>query len=275
VVRCTNHVEYDDGTEAPLNPQLQPLIDIQALDLRITEIKEQQKKIPELIETAEAPLKSATQHLKTLSSSGETLVKERRDRERDLEAHEAQIGKLRARLTELKTNKEYQAHLFEIEMANKKKGEIEEQILTLMERVEKSQQEAKQAQISAKEAERQFAQEKAKLEALASGLVAELAQLDQKRGKAEGLLDKALLDRYRKLKAGRKDLAVAPVRNGICFGCRLQLPPQLVAEVKRSDVLQTCTYCHRILYWDGEPIPVAAATNETLENEADDMQETV
>lgn len=258
-----------------MNPQLQPLIDLQALDLRIMEIKEQQKKIPELIEIAEAPLRNATQHLKALTSSGETLVKERRDRERDLEAHEAQIEKLKARLTELKTNKEYQAHLFEIEMANKKKGEIEEQILTLMERVEKSQQEAKQAQTNAKDAERVFVQEKSRLEALSGGLTAELAQLDQKRGKAGALLDKALLDRYTKLKAARKDLAVAPVRNGICFGCRLQLPPQLVAEVKRSDVLQTCTYCHRILYWDGEPVPVPAASPETLEDEADNMQETV
>src|SRR5947199_3650777 len=127
------------------------------------DIKEKQKKIPHLIETAEAPLRSAAQQLKEMSTSGETLVKERRDRERDLEIHEAQVEKLRARLTELKTNKEYQAHLFEIEMANKKKGEIEEQILTLMERVEKGQQETKQAQTRAKEAERLFVQEKTRL----------------------------------------------------------------------------------------------------------------
>ena len=257
-----------------MNPQLQPLVDLQALDLRIMEIKEQQKKIPDLIETAEAPLRNAAQQLKDMSTSGETLVKQRRDRERDLEIHEAQVEKLRARLTELKTNKEYQAHLFEIEMANKKKGEIEEQILTLMERIEKGQQEAKQAQIRANEAERLFVQEKTRLEALSAGFAAELAQLDQKRSKAGALLDKALLARYTKLKAARKDLAVAPVRNGTCFGCRLQLPPQLVAEVKRSDELQTCTYCHRILYWDGEPLTVPTPTPEALENAADDMQET-
>jgi len=35
-------------------------------------------------------------------------------------------------------------------------------------------------------------------------------------------------------------------------GCRLQIPPQLVAEVKRSQDLHTCPYCHRLLYWDGD-----------------------
>lgn len=258
-----------------MNPQLQPLIELQALDLRIMEIREQQKKTPHLIEAAEAPLRNAVRHLKDMTTSIETLVKGRRDRERDLEIHEAQVEKLRARLTELKTNKEYQAHLFEIEMANKRKGEIEEQVLTFMEQIEKNQQEAKQAQIRATEAERLFAQEKARLKALTTSLVAERARLDQKHGEVAAMLEKGLLERYAKLKAARKDLALAPVRNGICFGCRLQLPPQLVAEVKRSDELQACTYCHRILYWDGEQVNMPTATTESLENAADDMQETI
>jgi hypothetical protein len=38
----------------------------------------------------------------------------------------------------------------------------------------------------------------------------------------------------------------------MCSGCRLQIPPQLIAEVKRSQDLHTCPYCHRMLYWDGE-----------------------
>jgi hypothetical protein len=38
----------------------------------------------------------------------------------------------------------------------------------------------------------------------------------------------------------------------MCAGCRLQIPPQLVAEVKRSQDLHTCPYCHRMLYWDGD-----------------------
>jgi predicted nucleic acid-binding Zn-ribbon protein len=200
------------------------------------------------------------------------LVKARRERERDLEIHEAQIERLRGRLTELKTNKEYQAHLFEIEMANKRKGEFEEQILSLMEQIEAKQQETKLAQARAADAERQFVQEKRRLEALAATLQVELVQLEQKRKELAAVLDQALLERYAKLKAMRKDVAVAPVRGGICYGCRLQLPPQLVAEVKRSDALQTCTYCHRILYWEGElPVP----TPFSLPSEQDlDLQET-
>jgi hypothetical protein len=41
---------------------------------------------------------------------------------------------------------------------------------------------------------------------------------------------------------------VAEVRDGACGGCQLQLPPQLVAEVRRGDELMDCSYCHRILF---------------------------
>src|SRR5207247_5401343 len=112
-----------------------------------------------------------------------------------------------------------------------------------------------------------------RLGSLSASLTSERSKLDQKRSKAGSLLDKTILVRYTKLKAARKELAVAPVRDGTCFGCRLQLPPQLVAEVKRSDQLQTCTYCQRILYWDGEPLTVPTTTPDSLENAADDMQE--
>jgi predicted nucleic acid-binding Zn-ribbon protein len=129
-----------------------------------------------------------------------------------------------------------------------------------MERIEQQQEQATQAKAKAADAERLFAQEKIRLEGLAAGIETERVQLDQKQKDMAALIEKGLLSRYTKLKAARKDLAVVSIRNGICTGCRLQLPPQLVAEVKRSNELQTCTYCHRILYWEGEPATVSAPT---------------
>ena len=58
---------------------------------------------------------------------------------------------MKSRLSELKSNKEYQAHLFEIEVANKKKGVIEEKILLCMEKIEQLQ---RSGEGSAREARR-------------------------------------------------------------------------------------------------------------------------
>ena len=48
----------------------------------------------------------------------------------------------------------------------------------------------------------------------------------------------------------RRGLAVATVRNGTCLGCNMNVPPQLYNTLQRGNTLETCPYCHRIIYWE-------------------------
>jgi len=258
-----------------LNPQLRPLIDLQALDLRMAEIKDSQRKLPVLLEAAQAPLTEIIKQLTDLTALLETATKERRSLEKDIEAHDSQTEKMRTRLSELKTNKEYQAHLFEIEMANKKKGEIEERILVYMEKIEQQQKGITEAHAKKAEAEKQFVGEKARLDAQQAALTAELSELEQKHKEIAAGVEKGLLTRYAKLRASRKDQALAPVRNGICFGCKLQISPQLVAQVKRSDAMLFCSFCGRLLYWEGEPVSDAAISSAAAPRPDDEAGESV
>ena len=244
-----------------MNPHLPRLIELQALDLRMAEIKAQRRQIPQRLDAAERPLQAVREAQKTAAETIESMTKERRASERELDAQEAQIEKMRGRTSEIKTNKEYQAHLFEIELASKKKSEIEERVLELMEQIESVQKRLVEAHANVAEAERTFAQGKKDIEESETRLIAELADLESRHRAATEGVPEGLLSRYVKLKLQRKDQALAALREGICQGCRLQLPPQLVAEVKRSDALQTCDYCHRILYWEGQlPGEASAAT---------------
>ncbi len=237
-----------------MNTDLTPLIELQALDLRIHELTEQQRKLPVQIEAAEVPAREAAAQLERAKKSLEDQQKLRRDRERDLELQESQVEKFRARLAELKTNKEYQAALFEIEMANKRKREVEDGVLSIMETIEKLQAQVKEGEALLKDADAASQTKKQELETLQARLAADLGQLsDQQKAKMAGI-SKDLLDRYLKFRSsGKKDQAVVPVRGGICTGCRLQLPPQLVAEVKRGESVQSCSYCHRILFFESDP----------------------
>ena len=247
-----------------MNQNLSPLIELQKLDLRIAEIKEQRRKIPERLQVVDLPLREARQLHQETSGSVETLIKERRSSEHDLEAHEAHTDKMKSRLSELKSNKEYQAHLFEIEVANKKKGDIEEKILLCMEKVEQLQRAAKEAQEKLSTIEKSFAQEKQVLDELEHRLSTELADLESQQQARSAHVEKGLLTRYNSIKASRKDHALAEIKEGICSGCRLQLPPQLISEVKRGGDLHTCPYCRRMLYWSGQ-IPVESTPGPDLD----------
>ncbi len=234
--------------------------------MEITEIR---RKIPERLHAAEAPLQEASRILNDTKTAVEAAVKERRSHEKDLEAHEAHTDKMKSHAASLKTNKEYQAHLFELELANKKRGDFEEKILLTMEKIDQLQNVTKGLQEKSSALEKMFTQEKQRLDAQDKELSTELAQLELRHREASVKVEKALLDRYNQVKASRKDHPLAAVRDGICLGCRLQIPPQLIAQVKRSEDLHLCPYCRRILYWEGEPI---AEGTPALESKPSDLE---
>jgi len=231
-----------------LNAQLSLLVQLQQLDLNIHQLEDQRQQIPVRINESRLPLDQATSRLDEIKAALEKAASDRRSGEQDLDEQESQVQKLRARLMELKTNKEYQAHLFEIDLANKKKDAIEERVLLAMERGEEKQKELEEVQKIVDEATESFAQVKTQLEAKASELDRDLDSLKKQKEDLLPLLDKPVYTRYMKLQATLKVRVVAQIRGGTCGGCQLHVPPQLVADVKRADQLLTCPYCFRILY---------------------------
>ena len=126
-----------------------------------------------------------------------------------------------------------------------------------MDAVDAKKKEASQAEAAAKAAEQRFAAETAELEGSVGALDEELAGLRQKREALIAAVEPKLLRSYEKLKGSKKGQALAGInKEGCCMACRLQIQPQVVAEVKRAASILTCSYCNRILYWAGEPVQV-------------------
>ena len=48
----------------------------------------------------------------------------------------------------------------------------------------------------------------------------------------------------------RRGLAMAPVKNGTCQGCNMNIPPQVFNQLQRGDSIELCGNCNRIIYWD-------------------------
>lgn len=251
-----------------MKEQLERLIALQEADLRVQELVERARRIPEMVEAAGRPRHVARTVRDALLCAAETTGKARASCEQDLAAQEQVIGKLQDRTTkgEIKTNREYQAHLLEVEMAKKKRGEIEEQLLILMDAVDAKKKDLAQAEAAAKEAEQRFMAEKAVLEGSVGALDEELAGLRQIRESLVAAVEPALLRRYDQLKGSKKSQALAGVtQDGSCMACRLQVQPQVVAEVKRATAILTCSYCHRILYWAGGPVQIVPVSDKPAE----------
>ncbi len=225
------------------------LIQLQRVDVRLSKFKENEQVHQKKIESERSLLAEIKVKLEETRRQFEQLSKERRDKEREIEDQEQQIQKTQSHLKEIKNNKEYQAHLHEIDALKRGRGTVEEAVLLLMDKIEILKNEMAAEEQSFKEKELKFSETAETIEKEIAGLQEEKLKLAGDRKKLSEQINKKIMVQYEHLLATRKGTALAGVSGNTCLGCHMSLPPQLVAEVKRNEKLLTCSQCYRILYW--------------------------
>ncbi|MBI5583233.1 MAG: hypothetical protein HY892_05380, partial [Deltaproteobacteria bacterium] len=174
----------------------------------------------------------------------------RRGVEKEVEELEQRIKKSRAKLMEVKNNKEYKAMLTEIDDLTKAKSVQEDSLLEMMDKLEQltGQVQERRKLVDSKASEGQI--QKEALQQAAASCALELAELETRRRQVETRIEKPYLEKYEFLRARLQGLAMAEARQGACLVCHIHIPPQMYNELQRRDRLITCPSCHRILYFD-------------------------
>jgi predicted nucleic acid-binding Zn-ribbon protein len=228
---------------------LDALLQLQQLDQQKIAFRDRLNQVP--VEQAQIRQRhdAAQQAKAKIQQALDDCQKQRRAKEQEVQTHEERLNKLKTRLPEIKTNKEYQAHLGEIETAKQGQTHAEDELLVLMEQAETLAQQLAQATVQLTAAEAKAKTEEAALEQERQRITGLLEKLEAESAQLEPTIDAALLKEYRRLHKRWKGSAIAPIQNGSCTGCRLAVPPQLIAEVRRHEKAQYCPHCGRFLYW--------------------------
>jgi predicted nucleic acid-binding Zn-ribbon protein len=75
-----------------------------------------------------------------------------------------------------------------------------------------------------------------------------LTSLESTRTDLEGQLRLSILGEYNRVRQ-RYGRIVAPVINGICYGCFVKIPSAIESSEDRNDSLHRCENCGMFLYW--------------------------
>jgi predicted nucleic acid-binding Zn-ribbon protein len=231
-----------------MHKALETLIALQEIDSQIIEKKKLLKEIPKKIEAIQKSIFQVEARVREIKSSIQTYEKKRRKKELELQEITEKIEKLKARTPEIKTNKEYQALLKEIEEAEKQKFLIEDDILYIMEELEEAKKKIDQQAQEAEKEKKVFIEEQMRVETQKAGIEDEIKELKRKRQDLIATIDKELYGKYMKLLEKGKGLAVAEAKDEVCLGCYMSIPPQLYVELRDNQDLRTCPQCGRFLY---------------------------
>jgi predicted nucleic acid-binding Zn-ribbon protein len=195
--------------------------------------------------TAQAELEYAKLRIKQIESA-------RKDLELEVEGKKQMIVRYANQQFQTRKNEEYRALAHEIDTCKAAIFEIENREIELMEQAEAAHKEALRATQAAKEARTLADEQVAQLGAREANLKKALAQLEANREELASAVDEGARNRYERLVRSKGENVVVGVQHGVCGGCHMKLPPQLLVTCQAEKELVGCSNCGRILYYTSD-----------------------
>ena len=231
-----------------MKEQLAILVRHQRIELEKDAIRKILSIVPNRLGALDAEFAEFETRLKAENEGLDELKKTYRAHESEVRENLSKIKKSKERLNMVKTNKEYQAILKEIEDIEQKNSGIEDIMLEYLEKIEEKEKNLAGIRKQSVPLKEKIATEKETI--LQEQQVSE-KRLAKLQADGEAISAKAQPDfwkNYLKVKERVGSIAVASVSNAVCSGCNMNIPAQLYNELHRFDSIRYCPFCRRIIY---------------------------
>jgi len=235
-----------------LKEKLSLLINLQECDSQLVKLSAKKIKLPEKILKMEQDFQAYKENIEQNKRKHDDLKAQRAESESRIKKLNEGMVKTREKMLEVKNNKEYQAMLKEIETAEKAKGDIETQIIALMEEMDKLSLLVKQDEETLTQALAKHESERKIIEADLNAVDADTITWTEKRLSLQDSLPADLLAQYERVKKRNNGIGVISVWKAVCNGCQMKIPPQMYNELQRSSELLSCPNCNRIIYFQDQ-----------------------
>jgi len=235
-----------------MNADLDRLIRLQHLETAAEDARRRIADHPGRIQALDARLQAARDVVAAVKAKLAAAQEKRRVEEKEVAAVQMRLAKYKDQLLEVKTNREYTAMLHEIETAQTDIRGREDRILEIMMASDDLNAEIKKGDVELKVADKEVTAERAAIDREMAELRAEIDRTGAERQKLVAEIDRGVLGIFEQTAKGRKGVAVAEARNGLCTICHVRLRPQVFNEVRKNESIIQCDSCRRILYFAGE-----------------------
>jgi predicted nucleic acid-binding Zn-ribbon protein len=228
---------------------IEKLLVLQDRDRKINRVQQELAFISPERESLRAKASTTQAQLDAAKTRVKQIESERKRLEIDVESKKTQIEKYANQQLQTRKNEEYRALAQEIEHCKAEITKIEDGEIELMEKAEAAQKEVLRAMADASEAKKQVENQVAELDKREQNLKKELAELQQGRTELAGAVDETVRLRYERLLKNKGDNVIVGINHGVCGGCHMKLPPQILVSCRGQKEIVACSNCGRILYY--------------------------
>jgi len=228
---------------------IEKLLILQDRDRKIRRVKGELAHIEPQRQTMKSRAAIANATLEQAKTRVKELESQRKELELEVETKKELIAKYANQQLQTRKNEEYRALNNEIQTCKEAIFKIEDQEISLMEQGEAAQKEVVRATHAANEARKLSEDQVSQLGVREENLKKELAELETNREELASAVDSGARGRYERLVKNKGENVVVGVQHGVCGGCHMKLPPQLLVSCQAQQELVTCSNCGRILYY--------------------------
>lgn len=228
---------------------IEKLLILQDRDRKIIRTKNELAHVDPERKSLQSKLAKAQETLENAKTRGKQIESERKRLELDIEALKEKIAKYSVQQFQTKKNEEFRAIGNEIEGCKKQIFELENKEIELMEQAEVAAKQVAEATKIYNDDKKRIDGQVTDLGGREQNLKKELEGLQSNRAELAGAVDESTLARYERLLKNKGENVVVGISNGVCGGCHMKFPMQIIVSCKKEEGLVTCPNCARILYY--------------------------
>jgi len=233
-----------------MQADLELLLKLQVIDYDLGELERSKEYLPDMMENLNREIREAQERLSEAKERIESSRIKQKTLELDIKTKESELVKYQQQMMSIKTNKEYDALVAEIDSIKATISANETELLQTIDVAVSAEKELagleeKDAQVRENNS-KQLAILQEKIDSIGAKTTAKQGDRQQ----IVGSVSRMTLSVYERVRRGKGGQVVVMIRKRACGSCYKALTPMRIQEIRREERIMTCDNCGCLLYWD-------------------------
>jgi uncharacterized protein len=227
---------------------LEKLVELQTTDSGLDDLERLKKGFLQEMAALDGHVTDLKKQIQNEKKSQEELLKQRKTLEIEVGTLDNKITKYLGQQNEVKSNEQFTALKQEIEKGKEEKAKTEERVLEFLFKDDDQKAKIQKLNQELAQAEKKAADDKKAIQEKVSDCEKSAQEKKAERQKQLADLPEEFAQGYEQLRNSGKKIAVAQAQEDqTCSGCHMNIPPQILNELRKNIAVQRCT-CGRYLY---------------------------
>ncbi len=229
--------------------QIEQLVALQRIDSEIIELNRELDTAPREVQVLEAEFDDLDQQNQQLLEKVNHLKEQESRLALEIEEDSLRIKKSKNKLMMVSNNKEYHAMMREMDNLEKTNRIREEERLALAEELQRQNEAMAELGSQISEVKARLDSKRSNLQARLDKNLQRLDELKRQRKEAGLSVPAPVFGRYEFIRSRLAAPVIVRVKDGVCDGCHISIPPQSYNELQKGEQILSCPNCQRLIYW--------------------------